>query len=93
MNSAGAILLAGATALILINLTSPIDYVQPRDPIFLAPLNDLFWIIGAVGAITALVCFFSEGWILRASLPLWLALDYIVLRAGLLWNGCHSLAG
>lgn len=93
LNSAGALLLALASALFLINLTSPHDLVQPRDPIFLMPFNELFWIIGNMAAVMALICFFSERPALPIFLLAWLAFYFWIYRIGLLANGCHDLTG
>ncbi len=92
-NSAGALLLALASALFLINWTSPADSVQPHDPIFLVSLNDLFWIIGGLVAVMALVCFFSERPRLAMFVLAWLAVNFLVCRIGLYWDGCPSLTG
>ena len=91
--SAGALLLAFALALFLINWTSPADYAPPHDPFFALPLNALFWIIGGIAAAAALICLFSERMTLPVLLPLWLAVNYLICRIGLIFEGCHNLAG
>lgn len=93
VRSVGGLLLAVATALLLINLTNPPGYVLPHDPVFGIRLGDWFWIVGGVGAIVAFVCLFSE----RLDMPLflltWIGLNYLVIRFGLSWTGCHNLTG
>lgn len=91
INSAGALLLAVASALFLVVWTCPADCVPPHDPIFLMPLNDLFLIIGGITAVAALICLFSERLTTPALLLLWLAFTYLVFRADLFWIGCNSL--
>jgi hypothetical protein len=92
-NSAGALLLALASALLLINWITPLDAVQPRDPIFLMSLNNLFWIIGVIAIVAALLCFFSERLTLPILLLAWLAANFFIYRIGLLSEGCRSLTG
>jgi hypothetical protein len=93
LNSAGALLLALSAALFLANWASPADSKSPRDPIFLMPVNELFWIIGGISAVFALICFFSESTAFPIYLVLWLALNYLACRIALFWVGCHSLTG
>ncbi len=82
-----------ALALFVINGTSPNDYVLPHDPIFFIPLNDLFWIIGGIAAVTALVCLFSKRPALPIFLLVWLTTNFLVYQIGLFCKGCHSLTG
>ncbi|HTB84245.1 MAG TPA: hypothetical protein VK742_11370 [Candidatus Sulfotelmatobacter sp.] len=92
-NSAGALLLALASALFLINWTSPVDVVLPHDPIFQMPLSELFWIIGGITAVAGLICFFNERATISALMVLWLGFCFLVIRVGLWVAGCHGLAG
>src|ERR1700753_913105 len=92
-NSSGTILLALASALFIINLNSPTDYVSPRDPIFNMPLNELFWITGGTAIVIALFCFFSEKQILSIGLVAWATSNILVYQIGLYWNGYYSLTG
>lgn len=92
-NSAGALLLASASALFLINWTNPPDYMPPHDPIFLMSLNKLFWILGGICLLVACLCFFSGPRTLPLLLLAWVAFNYLVCRIGLSLQGCHSLAG
>jgi predicted RNA-binding Zn-ribbon protein involved in translation (DUF1610 family) len=91
--SAGALLLALASALFLINWTGPADLVQPRDPLFFMPLDELFWIIGGIAMVLALLCFFSERPTLPIMLLAWFAFNFWIYRLGLLAEGCRSLTG
>lgn len=93
LNSTGALLLALASALFIINWTSPADLVQPRDPIFLIRFDKLFSILSGIGGIVALICFFGKNIFLPAYLLLWLSVCYLVFRIGLFWNGCYGLTG
>ncbi len=92
-NSAGALLLALGSALFLINWTSPADAILPRDPLFLMPLNELFWIIGGIAVVTALFCFFSEHPTVPIVLLAWLAVIVLVCQIGLWEAGCRGLTG
>jgi hypothetical protein len=92
-HSAGALLLAAASALFLINLTGPPNLVMPRDPITGISFRYLFWGIGAVAVLVACLCLFSER--PGRSIPwvAWLATNYLMYRIGLYVEGCHSLTG
>lgn len=92
-NSAGALLLAVAVALFLINWTNPVDTVPPHDLIFQMPLNKQLWIMGGIAGVSALICFFIEWATMSALLLLWLALNYLAVRIGLWFEGNHSLTG
>ncbi len=70
LNSAGALLLAMATALLLINWANAPDYVPLHDPLFSAPLNGIFRIVAVITAVAALLCFLSEHLILPTYLLL-----------------------
>ena len=93
IHSAGALLLALASAMFLINWTIPPDAMLPHDPIFLKPLDEWFWIIGGIAAVMALICLFCERPITPAFLLLWLAVNYLACRIDLMFEGCHSLPG
>ncbi len=93
LKSAGAMLLALAAALFLINLASPTDWVQPLDPLLNIPLNELFWIIGGLASIVAFVCIFSERPRLTTFFVAWLACNFWVYRIMLSANGFHGLSG
>lgn len=92
-NSAGALLLAMATALFLIIWTNARDCVPPHDPIFLISLNDVFSFIGGITAVAASICLFSERRTLPAYLVLWIAYNYVVYRIALCFVGSHGLNG
>jgi hypothetical protein len=93
LNSAGALLLAQASCLFLINCTSPTDAIMPHDPIFGIPTNYSYWITGGVAAIVAFMCLYSERPIVPAFLSLWLVLTYLVVRIGLWMFDGHDLTG
>ncbi len=58
--SAGAILLFGATALVLCNRAMPVDIEPLNDPLFHMPMPRVFWIVCGVGTAVALVCLFAR---------------------------------
>jgi hypothetical protein len=92
-HSAAALVLAMASALLLINLTAPKDLVQPHDPIFALSFRSMFWIIGGLGLVVALVCLFVERPTQAATWLAWLATNFLAYRIGLVSMGCHSLTG
>jgi hypothetical protein len=91
--SAGSMLLAIATSLFLINLTSPSDLVMPHDPIFFLSVRHLFWIIGSIALVTALVCLFDGQPVRQMVLLAWLATNFAIYEFGAYWQGCRGLTG
>jgi hypothetical protein len=82
-----------ASTLFLINLTGPVHLVLPRDPISGIPLRYLFWILGAIAALIAFLCLFSERPARLIPWVAWLATNFLIYRIGLYVEGCHSLTG
>jgi hypothetical protein len=78
--SAGVIFLFVATALFLVNLTSPADLAPINDPIFHAPVPRLFWIVGGIGLAVALVCLFARNSKLQTTLILLFASVFLGFR-------------
>ncbi len=58
--SAGAILLFVATALFLVNFTTPADFAPAREPVFHLTVPLVFWTVGGVGLLVATVCLFGR---------------------------------
>ena len=92
-HTAAALLLVMASALFLINLAGPIHLVLPRDPISGISLRYLFWIFGAIAALLAFLCLFSERPARAIPWVAWLATNFLIYRIGLYFEGCHNLTG
>jgi hypothetical protein len=59
-NISGALLLAMALSLFLVNWISP-SYIQlPRDPVLAVSLRSLFWIFGGLALAVSLICLFDD---------------------------------
>jgi len=72
--SAGSLLLALATVLIVSNLRpKPIDFVPGRDLVFNAPLPILYWILAGILVTAALLCLFGTNTTLQVRTLLVLA--------------------
>ncbi len=78
--SAGAILLFLATALFLVNLTSPADLSPINDPVFHAPVSRWFWIVGGLALAVASVCLFAQNGRLQTRLVMLFALAVLGSR-------------
>jgi len=81
--SAGAILLFMATALFLVNITSPRDLAPPNIPFFPLNIRWVFWIVSGANMAMALVCLFGKSTSLQLKL-------ISVLATGTL--GCRLVA-
>ena len=92
-DAAAALLLALATALFLINLTRPVDWVSPADPVFALPLPTLFWIMGGGALLAALICLFVRNIKLSLYLLAWLAMNGLVYLTGAYFQNWHGLTG
>jgi hypothetical protein len=89
--SAGALLLALATALFLVNFQeTPLDFVPARDLVFNLQLPTLFWILGGILGITALFCLFGDQTTLQLIHVLWLSISLMVYRLSLLFLGVNG---
>lgn len=88
-NSAGVLLLAGALALFVANLSGA-GQVQLYDPVFSISMKSLFWIAGAISLAVAMICLFGKALWLKTMFILWLALNGLVYGIGCLWNGNHG---
>ncbi len=74
--SAGVLLLALATAMIIANWASA-GLTQPHDQILLVPMQYLFWIASAAELVMSLICFFGD--------KIWLKQTFIFLLAANFW--------
>lgn len=89
--SGGSLLLALATIVILANLQKqPIDFVPARDMVFNLPLPVLFWTLGGMLLIAALLCLFGRQTNLQLTIVLWLAINLFVYRIGLYYMGAKG---
>ncbi len=91
--SAGALLLALASACFLVNLTAPKDLVQPHDPVFALAFSYVYWAVGGLGLAVGLLCLFGARPALSAAWVGWLATSFLVYRIGLISVGCRDLTG
>jgi len=91
--SAGALLLAMASALFLINTTSPVDLITPHDPILGFSIKTVFWTIGCIAFLIALDCLFGTQLFRPMFLLAWLVTSFLVYRIGLISAGIHGLTG
>ena len=88
-NLAGALLLAVALAMFIANWASA-GLTQPHDPVLMISMRNLFWIVGAIALVVAMVCLFGEQVWLKTTLVLWLAMNLFAYQIGFLWKGSHA---
>jgi hypothetical protein len=91
--SAGALLLAIAASLFLVNWTSPGDLVLPHDPVFALSVRPLFWIAGGLALTVSLICLFDDRPARQMILLAWLATNFAAYECTLYWMGCNGLTG
>ena len=92
-DSAGALLLAVATAMFISNGAGA-GWVPPRDPFLGISMPVVFWAVGAVESAVGLVCLFGKQAGLKAILILWLAMNFLAYQLGLCWTvGPRSFNG
>jgi len=77
---AGVVLLFLASALFLVNLTNPDDLSPANDPIFHQPVTWVFWIVGGIGTLVAMVCLLVQKSLLPAMLVAVFALCFLACR-------------
>lgn len=78
--SAGVVLLFLASALCLVNLANPADLSPTNDPILHLPVTWLFWIVGGIGSLVAMICLFVQKSLLPAMLVAGFALGFLGCR-------------
>lgn len=91
--TAGAILLATACALFLVNLTGPPDLVTPHDPILGLSIHSFDWILGSLTLAVALDCLFGNSPFRSQLCVAWLATNVLVYQISLPWMGAHGFSG
>lgn len=69
-----------ATALFLVNLTSPADLSPINDPVFHAPVSRWFWIVGGLALAVASVCLFARNGRLQTTSVMLFALAFLGSR-------------
>jgi hypothetical protein len=92
-SSSGALLLAIAGCLFLVNWTSPAELILPHDPVCALPVRLLFWIVGGLALAGALFCLLDDQPTRQMLLVAWLATNFLVYQVGAGFLGVHSLAG
>jgi DNA-directed RNA polymerase subunit RPC12/RpoP len=64
---------------------------QPHDPVFMVSMRNLFWIVGAIALVVAMICLFGEHQVwMKIALVLWLAVNLFAYQIGFLWKGSHA---
>jgi hypothetical protein len=89
----GALLLAVAFSLFLVNWTSPSYIVLPFDPIFALSQQWLFWIIGGFALAVALICLFDDRPIPQVFILSLLATAFIAYQIWVYCVGCRGVSG
>ena len=54
--------------------------IHPHDPIFTISITKLFWVVGALESLVALICIFRKHVSLPITLVLWLALNFTLYQ-------------
>ena len=80
--TAGVLLLVTALAK-LVSSQGDARILQSYDPILRIKFQQVFWVVGVVELIIAIICFLpvSFGW--RTKLVAWLATNFVIYRVGL----------
>jgi hypothetical protein len=93
INISGALLLAMALSLFLVNWVTPTYILLPRDPVFAVPLRSLFWIFGGVAVAVSLICLFDDLPVRQMFSISCLATVFIAYQIGVYYVGSHGLSG
>lgn len=80
--SAGAIFLFLATALFLVNATSPADWSPTNVPLLRVPVSRLFWVGGGIGLAIGLICLLARKSKLPIALVTMMATSLLAARIG-----------
>jgi hypothetical protein len=86
-DSAGALLLATAVALIISIRGADADLAWPHDSVLMISLRTLYWIFAGLASGMALVCLFGRLAGFKMALILWLILNVTVYALAVHWNG------
>jgi hypothetical protein len=89
MVSVGMLLLTTAAAK-LVSAGGNARILQFPDPIFAIPFRQVFWVVGGLELVVALICLFSNRARLQAGLVAWLATSFVIYRLALNLSGYHS---
>lgn len=84
--SAGALLLAAAMGT-FISIWAGTGLIHPHDPIFTISIPKLFWIVGGLELLIALICLFRKQVFLQVALVFWLAMNFTFYQIGLWQTG------
>jgi hypothetical protein len=87
--SASVLLLATSLAK-FISASGNARILQTTDPIFSIPFRHVFWIVGLIEFIIALVCFFGKRIELKAGLLALLTTNFLIYRFGLVEIGYNK---
>ena len=74
----------------LISASGSARILQYPDPVFYISFRHVFWIVGGLELLVALVCFFGKRMGLQAGLVAWLASTFMAYRLNLVWVGWHK---
>jgi hypothetical protein len=86
IRSAGVLLIITATAK-FVSTGGSARILQNPDPVLSIPFRHVFWFVGAIEIITAVVCLFGKSIRLQAGLVAWLATNFALYHLGLLLVG------
>ena len=86
-DSAGALLLATAAALIISIRGADAGLAWPHDSVLMISLRTLYCIFAGLASGMALVCLFGRHAMFKAALIFWLMLNVTVYALAIHWNG------
>jgi hypothetical protein len=84
LKSVGLLLAFSAIAK-LVSATGSAPILEENDPIFMVSFRILFWLIGLLELIIALICFFCKRYEVSILLTAWIAGSFAFYRFGLWW--------
>lgn len=87
--SSGAILVVTAIAK-FVSACGGARILQSSDPILGISFRSVFWLVGMVELIVAIVCFFGTRAATQTQVTAWLATSFVAYRAGLLFMGYNK---
>jgi hypothetical protein len=90
VRSAGVLLLITALAKLISGVGSA-PILQWRDPVLNVPFRYLFFALGGIEFLVAMICFRGKNVRIQTALVAWLSTNFIIYRLGLLWVGYHKL--
>jgi hypothetical protein len=87
--SAGVLLLTVGLAK-LVSASGSARILQSIDPILLISFRNVFWMVGAIELIIALICLFGKGIGLQAGLTAWLTINFVLYHFCRSWINYHK---